>query len=85
MCCNVSIVPAGGAGPGYGGVAGGGYPGKLCHTKLALFLTFSMLFVIMRYIEKKDKPCGLPKRDQHMHKRGKLLLFYFFRVLGLGW
>lgn len=26
--CNVSIVPAGGVGPGYGGPAGGGYTGK---------------------------------------------------------
>lgn len=25
---NVSVVPAGGVGPGYGGVAGGGYTGK---------------------------------------------------------
>lgn len=26
--CNVSIVPAVGVGPGYGGVAGGGYTGE---------------------------------------------------------
>lgn len=37
--CNVSVVPAGGAGPGYGGAAGGGYPGRtetLSHIKLSL-------------------------------------------------
>lgn len=33
--CNVVIFPAGGGRPGYGGVAGGNYPGRgdaLCHT-----------------------------------------------------
>lgn len=28
MSLPVFVAPAGGAGPGYGGVAGGGYPGK---------------------------------------------------------
>lgn len=26
--CNVSVAPAGGVGPGYGGAAGAGYTGK---------------------------------------------------------
>lgn len=40
--CNVSIVPAGGVGPGQGGVAGGGYTGKL--EALSNTLTLSFFF-----------------------------------------
>lgn len=43
----MSIVPAGGVGPGYGGTAGGGYTGKTeAHGHiLTLLLTLGIVFV----------------------------------------
>lgn len=40
----MSTLPAGGVGPGYGGVAGGGYPGKTQAPGYSAFLTLSILF-----------------------------------------
>lgn len=37
--CNVGILPAGGAVPGYGGGAGGNYPGKTHFNSLSIFNT----------------------------------------------
>lgn len=42
--CNVSIVPAGGVGPGYGGAAGGGLTGERdSHLPTFNILPFSIL------------------------------------------